>query len=73
MSRDGSRDSFSVINCVQDYIQKMISVGGMKALLLDDETVSHSGAVRSSSARSAPRTLMSRLPLVCSAVLSDRR
>jgi hypothetical protein len=44
MSRDGSRDSFSVINTIQDYIQKIISVGGMKALVLDEETVSISAA-----------------------------
>ena len=31
-------DAFSVISTVQDYIQKMISVTGMKALILDDET-----------------------------------
>ena len=30
--------SFSVISTVQEYIQKMISVTGMKALILDEET-----------------------------------
>ena len=35
-------NAFSLISNIQDYIHKMISVAGMKALLLDEETVTAS-------------------------------
>ena len=49
-------NAFSIIGTVQEYIQKMISVAGMKALLLDEETVRRDTETLAPELRPSPTT-----------------